>query len=66
MNITLNGQPRTIPGRMFLRDLVTQFSKTPEVVIAEVNGAIIPKEDWASTQMNPEDRIELVAFVGGG
>ena len=66
MHISVNGQPKNIADRSSLRDLVMQTSKQPEYVIAEVNGAIVPKQDWIRTSLNAGDTIELVAFVGGG
>ena len=66
MHIVVNGQPKNIANRSSLRDLVTQSSKTPECVIAEVNGAIIPKQNWIATHLKADDKIELVSFVGGG
>ena len=66
MNITVNGQAKTLSGKTCLRDLIQQFTKTPELVIAELNDAIIPKADWAGTALNTGDKIELVTFVGGG
>ncbi len=66
MQIIVNGQSQTIAPKASLRDLVTQFSKTPQHIIAELNGAIIPKQDWIATPLKAEDKIELVTFVGGG
>lgn len=66
MNIIMNGQTQNVSGKTSLRDLIAQFTKKPELVIAEVNGAIIPKAEWAATELQPNDQIELVSFVGGG
>lgn len=35
-------------------------------IVVEVNGSIIPKEAWSSTLLGPNDRVEVVSFVGGG
>ena len=32
----------------------------------ELNGAILPKSEYASTTINDGDTVEIVCFVGGG
>lgn len=66
MTITLNGQSRDLPPGAVLRDLVVQFAKCPDVVVAELNGAIVDRQNWEVTRLVSGDRVELVAFVGGG
>ncbi len=36
------------------------------LVIAELNGTIIEKPLWPATGLNPNDKLELITFVGGG
>ena len=66
MKIIVNGQPKDLPGRASLRDLVYQSNWTPELVIAELNGKIVDRSKWAETRLASGDRVELVSFVGGG
>ena len=35
-------------------------------VVLELNGSIVARADWSSTNLVDGDRIELVGFVGGG
>ena len=35
-------------------------------VAAELNGKIIPKEQFATTALADSDTLEIVCFVGGG
>lgn len=65
MNIHVNGQPREIePGSVI--DLLRAYGLEHKMVVVEIDGAIISKEDWASTELRDGLRIELVHFVGGG
>jgi len=66
MNILINGQPKDIAPGTSLKAMVGQFARKPELVIAELNGAIIDRAAWDRTQFKTGDRVELVAFVGGG
>ena len=35
-------------------------------VAVELNRNIVPREQWAETQLSEGDRLEIVHFVGGG
>ena len=66
MRLTINGQPKELPDNTSLSAAVAQLCKTPDHVIVELNGTIMERSLWATTQLNPHDRLELVMFVGGG
>jgi thiamine biosynthesis protein ThiS len=66
MDITINGQARTITDAQNIADLVGKFCPTPKAIIAEVNGSIVPSQSWSSTKLQAGDTVELVSFVGGG
>ena len=66
MYITLNGQKKEISPSQNLQEVVGRFTANPAVLIAEVNGTIIKKNQWDEIPVNDGDTIELVSFVGGG
>lgn len=66
MKITLNGLEKTLDGQPNLQEIVHQFCKTHNHIIAEVNGRIVKNPSWGQTRLNDGDKIELVSFVGGG
>ncbi|MBI3616904.1 MAG: sulfur carrier protein ThiS [Candidatus Omnitrophica bacterium] len=66
MHITLNGQKKEILPSQNLREVVGRFSQNSSVLIAEVNGAIVKKNQWDEIRVNDGDTIELVSFIGGG
>lgn len=66
MNITVNGQSRaTEPGGTVF-DLLCAHGLEHKMVVVEIDGAIVPKEAWASTALRDGMSVELVHFVGGG
>ena len=66
MMITLNGNPHDLPDGTTLKALVAKAARTPDHVVAEMNGAIIEKARWETTPVPAGAVIELVTFVGGG
>lgn len=68
-DLTVNGQPRTFaedefPGTVLA--LVASLGLAPEVLVAEVNGAIVSRDKLAGHALQPGDAVELVQLVGGG
>ncbi len=66
MILVINGQSRTIPDKTSLHQAVALLCKNPALVIAELNGTILDQSLWPATSLNPDDKLELITFVGGG
>ncbi|NRD80683.1 thiamine biosynthesis protein ThiS [Bacillus sp. BRMEA1] len=67
MNILLNGDSIYLPEHVVsVSDLLTHFQIQDKVVIVEINGEILTKNDHQTTKLSDRDRIEIVHFVGGG
>ena len=66
MILTINGQSKTIPDGSSLKAAVASLCKSPDLVIAELNGTIVDRAQWTDTALNANDRLELITFVGGG
>lgn len=64
--ITLNGEPRQVPGPTTLAGLLEHFGLDARTVVVERNRAIVRRPDLAGTPVASGDVIELVHFVGGG
>jgi thiamine biosynthesis protein ThiS len=66
MTIVVNGETRaTKPGTTVI-DLLRELGLEAGRVAVERNLEILPRPQWAGTQVEPGDRYELVQFVGGG
>jgi len=66
MNVTINGSFQQLTSQKNLSDIVSSFCKEPKHVITELNGTIVPSDQWAQTTLQDGDALELVTFVGGG
>jgi len=66
MNLTINGEPRTLAGPTTVATLLSQLGIDPGKVAVERNLAIVPKSAYGETPVAEGDRLEIVAFIGGG
>lgn len=66
MNITLNGTNETIPDDLTVAEFLATRNLQPIRVAVEINEALVPRKTFAETRIQPDDRIEIVTFVGGG
>ncbi|WP_457577858.1 sulfur carrier protein ThiS [Desulfomarina sp.] len=65
MEIFLNGkQVQTSCGT--LADLTLEQHVETQFLIVEINGTVIPEQDWKTHPVSAGDRVELLHFVGGG
>lgn len=65
MQITVNGQQRETTSQD-LHSLVLSLELDPSVVVAELNGNIVPGTEFMTTALHDGDKLELLSFVGGG
>lgn len=66
MQLQINGKSRTFEAPLTLAQLLEKLGMKPGRVAIELNRAIVSREKWASTQLNQDDKLEIVHFVGGG
>lgn len=66
LELTVNGEPRTLDGTPSVAGLLETLGLNAKKVAVERNLEIVPKSAYAATQLETGDRIEIVAFVGGG
>jgi len=66
MHLVVNGQGREFAQLAALRDLIATLELKGDRIAVELNGDIVPREQWANTALKDGDRLEIVHFVGGG
>ena len=49
-----------------LLDLIQFYKLNPSGIAIELNGEILNRDNWDSLNLQNEDSIELIKFVGGG
>jgi sulfur carrier protein len=66
IEITVNGDSQQVPDGLDVPRLLTHLNIRAERVAIERNLQILPRANWAATQVAPGDRYEIVHLVGGG
>jgi len=66
VKLTVNGEAREIADGATVADLVAVLGLNAKKVAVERNLEIVPRSRYAATLLAEGDRIEIVAFVGGG
>jgi sulfur carrier protein len=66
--LIINGADRQFPAGTpgTLTELLEQLGINQATVVAEVDGKIVERENFAQTQLSSGQNVELVRFVGGG
>lgn len=65
-SIVVNGEPREVSPGASVADLLRAIGLSEGRVAIERNLEILPRPQWAQTQVQSGDRYEIVQFVGGG
>ena len=68
-SLTINGARRhfaadAMPGT--LSGLLEELGVAADTVVAEVDGGIVPPEQFDATPLTDGQQIELIKFMGGG
>lgn len=65
MDITLNGDPKTLPGDTTVADLIASLGIRGPVAVS-VNDQVLHKDEYASHRLAPADAVDLFTMLGGG
>jgi thiamine biosynthesis protein ThiS len=66
LRIQVNGEPRELEENFSLAQLVVSLNLKPEQIAIELNQQVIRRAQWEATVLEPDDKVEIVHFVGGG
>ncbi len=64
--IQLNGKKISIHTNFSVRDLIKKYKLQEKKIAIELNGMILPKENYGKKKLKNNDKIEIVQFIGGG
>jgi sulfur carrier protein len=66
MNITVNGENRTIEANSSLAQLLQALDLQGKRIAVEVNRDIVPRSEYDSFVLSDDDQVEIVNAIGGG
>lgn len=65
MELWVNGAKRTCSART-VEALLQEYGMERKLVVVEIDGIVIQREQWPAAELSEDMKIELVHFVGGG
>jgi sulfur carrier protein len=66
MRIQVNGQWQEHASALSVAELVARLALDERRLAIELNERILPRARYGRTQLNDQDRLEIVTLVGGG
>lgn len=66
MKIMVNGQRRQVDENISIEALLQALNLDPHQVVIELNRQILTREDSAKKNLQADDQLEIIHFVGGG
>jgi sulfur carrier protein len=66
MRIIVNGRDMLVADKLTISELVATQGYNPGIIVVEYNKSIVNKQEWQTIQLQPEDCLEVISFVGGG
>ena len=66
MLILLNGTKKDIPEGTTMEELIGLFQLKAKAVVCELNQQVLDRNRFGSIQLQQNDRVEILHFVGGG
>jgi sulfur carrier protein len=64
--VTVNGKQREVPAGTTVAALLASLGVERGRVAVERNGDVVPRKEHETVELSAGDRLEVVAFVGGG
>ncbi len=65
MNIIINGENKNFKEKLIILELLKELGLSDKPVVVELNKKIITKDNY-NKELFPNDKLEIVTFVGGG
>ena len=66
MTIFITGEARALDDGLTVAAMLDALELPKQRVAIELNRRVVRKQEWESTAVADNDRVEVVHFVGGG
>tara|TARA_B100001057_G_scaffold466684_1_gene524056 strand:+ start:418 stop:621 length:204 start_codon:yes stop_codon:yes gene_type:complete len=64
--IQINGKKVVIKQNFSVQDVLKKYRLNRKKVAIELNGKILPQNEYKKKNLKNNDKIEIVQFIGGG
>lgn len=62
----VNGIEKSLQSSVILSDYLLSNKYNDNAVVVEINGRIVPRDDYGKIILSDSDVIEILTFIGGG
>jgi len=66
MRVFVNGETKEFAEALKLQDVLTHLDVPAQRIAVELNKVVVRRQNWETTEVRDDDKIEIVHFVGGG
>ncbi len=68
MRLVVNGRERDLKDHPTVASVVAELAPDARGrgLAVAVNGDVVPRAEWSSTELHEEDRVEVLSAIGGG
>jgi len=66
LEIKINGESRDVPDQVTIEELVVLLGLKTDRLAVERNRSVVSRAQWSSVDLEDNDQIEIIHFVGGG
>ena len=67
MKLKINGEIKEFESNLKnISELLKALNVNSKFVAVELNGSVVYKENFETTEVKDGDKVEVVSFVGGG
>jgi|TARA_B110000046_G_scaffold40692_1_gene45134 sulfur carrier protein len=64
--LTINGELYKSKTSLTTFSLLKYLGFKLDLIVIDYNGTILPREFWATTKLQNQDKIEILTVAGGG
>lgn len=65
MKLRINGNEESIEVKT-IKEIIDLKELNIDHIVIEHNLKVLPKDKWETTELNENDNLEIISFVGGG
>ena len=66
ITVRVNGEARRLAADCSIEQLLESLDMAGQRVAVERNEDVVPRSEYATTQLQQDDRIEIIRAIGGG
>ncbi|MBI5973989.1 sulfur carrier protein ThiS [Staphylococcus canis] len=66
MEVIVNGETQEFKEGITIQHVLDHFEIESKRMAVERNAEVVKRSEWSTTEVRPNDRLELLEFVGGG